>query len=216
LFGGASVSASNIDVSSNLDIDPSVSKELGLELVGTISGAPEAARAIIKNTKTKVLETYKTGQRIADARIEAIEADAVVLEYKGQMRVLGLNSWRSKGTDGRYASSADSGINARPSSNDAVITSKAGYIQKLLSKAVISPYVVDGRVEGLEITGLENLSEGETFGLKNGDIVHSVNGHSLTSKQKAFQILKKARSQDAISVEMSRNNRVNEISWPLR
>ncbi len=86
----------------------------------------------------------------------------------------------------------------------------------MLTKAVIEPYMIDGQVEGLKITGLENIRVAEDLGLKNGDIIRTVNGHRLTSKQKAYQIFKKARSQEAMNIELLRKNETKTLSFSLR
>jgi len=56
----------------------------------------------------------------------------------------------------------------------------------------------------------------EDLGLKNGDIIRTVNGHRLTSKQKAYQIFKKARSQAAMNIELLRDNETKTLSFSLR
>jgi type II secretory pathway component PulC len=97
-----------------------------------------------------------------------------------------------------------------------LISAKSGQVESTLGKAVIVPYVVKGQVEGLKITGLEGISSARDLGLKNGDIVCAVNGQRLTSKQKAFQIFKKARSQTAIDIELLRNGKSERLSLTLR
>jgi type II secretory pathway component PulC len=53
------------------------------------------------------------------------------------------------------------------------------------------------------------------FGLRNGDIVQTVNGQNLNSKQKAFQVLKKARTQSNISLQLLRDGKAKELSFDL-
>ncbi|GAI89781.1 unnamed protein product [marine sediment metagenome] len=93
---------------------------------------------------------------------------------------------------------------------------KLSNIEIMLTKAVIEPYTIDGQVEGLKITGLENMRGAEDLGLKNGDIIRTVNGHRLTGKQKAYQIFKKARSQEAMNIELLRDNETKTLSFSLR
>ena len=89
-------------------------------------------------------------------------------------------------------------------------------VEVILNKAVIEPHVIDGQVEGLRITDLENIEEAKYLGLQNGDIFCTVNGHTLTNKQKAHQIFKKASSQAAISLEILRDNETKKLSFDLR
>ena len=90
-----------------------------------------------------------------------------------------------------------------------------GYVEAVLNNAAIEPYSVDGRVEGLQITGLENINLARDFGLKNKDVIRSVNGHRLTSKQKAFQVFKKAKSQPTMDIELLRDDDTKKLSFSL-
>jgi len=85
-----------------------------------------------------------------------------------------------------------------------------------LKEATIEPHVIDGQVEGLRIANLENIKEAKELGLKNGDVIRAVNGHRLTSKQKAHQIFKKVRSQAVISLELLRDDETKKLSFDLR
>jgi type II secretory pathway component PulC len=79
----------------------------------------------------------------------------------------------------------------------------------------VAPYVINGQQEGLSITGLDDLSMAGYLGFKNGDIIQNVNGQVLTDKQKAFQVLKKARSQSSLSVQLLRNKQKMDLSFEL-
>jgi type II secretory pathway component PulC len=67
----------------------------------------------------------------------------------------------------------------------------------------------------LRITGLDQIPLAEAFGLKNGDIVQAVNGQQLTSKQKAFQILQKAKTQSKVNIRILRDGKSKDLSFNL-
>jgi type II secretion system protein C len=198
----------------------SVSEDLGLALSGTISGNPEVARAIIKDIKTGVLDSYKINQIVGGARIESIEKNSVALVYGGQRMVLKLNIIDSSGNNSATPQTTNEMhkvVKADPSTTKADTNNqtKSGYMEAILNNAVIKPYYSDGQAEGLQITGLENISVAKDIGLKNKDVIRSVNGHLLTNKQKAFQVFKKATSQSAIDIELLRDNKTKKLSFPL-
>jgi len=200
----------------------SAEEELGIALLGTVAGSPEISRAIIKDIKTNELSLYKTGDTVATAHIESIEKDVVVLLHQGQRKILKLGTRESKRQDIDSAQTALSRNAAQavetnpPAKSQSTVGDKLSDIEIMLTKAVIEPYAIDDQVEGLRITGLENISGAEDLGLKNGDIIRTVNGHRLTSKQKAYQIFKKARSQEAMNIELLRDNETKTLSFSLR
>jgi type II secretory pathway component PulC len=89
-------------------------------------------------------------------------------------------------------------------------------VEQLLTQTTLTPYAVDGQVEGIQITGLDKIPLAGVLGLKEGDVIHIVNGQTLTSKQKAFQILKKAKSQETLDIELLRDGQSKTLSFPIR
>ena len=79
----------------------------------------------------------------------------------------------------------------------------------------VAPYIINGQQEGLCITGLDNLSMAGCFGFENGDVIQTINGQLLTNKQKAFQALKKARSQSSLNVQLLRNQHKIDRSFKI-
>jgi type II secretory pathway component PulC len=90
-----------------------------------------------------------------------------------------------------------------------------GYVEDIFRKATVEPCMQDGQARGLRITGLENTPVGELFGLRNGDVIERVNGQDLTNKQKAFQVLQKARTQRTIHIELQRGGKSKSLSFDL-
>ena len=201
-------------------------EELGIALLGTVAGSPEISRAIIKNLETNVLSLYKTGDSVVTGSIESIEKDTVVLLHQGQRKILNLRTREFKRHDAdngqatatlALAKNATQAVETNPAAKShATFADKLRDAAVMLPKAIIEPYAVEGQVEGLRITGLENIKGAEDLGLKNGDVIRAVNGHRVDSKQKAYQIAMKARSQAAMSIELLRDSKIKTFSFSLR
>lgn len=221
IFGTAGQSSAHGDA----DGLPSVARELGIELVGTVCGSPAVSRAIIKNTKTKTLRLYRPGQTVAGATIQSVEFNAVILLHNGRRKALNLEAAETgpSADSSRPAQGKVNPVKAAPylptnrvrRQSAAVAASKIGYIQEILSKAAIEPYSINGIVEGFRITGLEKVPAAKSLGLENGDIIRRVNGQQLSSLQKAFQVFQKAKSQPSISMELSRGGVTKEFTFDL-
>jgi len=197
-------------------------KELGIALLGTVAGSPEISRAIIKDLKTNVLNVYKTGDKVVTASVESIEKDGIVLLHQGQRRKINLRIKESgkQDTDNpevTMAKNATQPVETQPAAkSNPTFADKLRYAATMIPKANMEPYTIDGQVEGLKITGLEDIKGAEDLGLKNGDVIRSVNGQRLDSKQKAYQISRKARSQTAMNIELMRGNTIKAFSFSLR
>jgi len=224
LFGcTASESQTNESVQDDKGAEqaPAAKEKLSVVLLGTVAGSPEISRAIIKDLETNMLNLCRTGDTVATAYVESIEKDAVVLLHQGQRTRLNLGAGESRRHDADSAEPAfaKSGTQARKARRPAkarnAVADRLRDTVVMLPKAVITPYDVDGQVEGLRITGLEEVKHLEELGLRNGDVIRAVNGHRLTSKQKAYQISKKARSQAVVNIELLRDNKIRTLSFRL-
>jgi type II secretion system protein C len=153
------------------------------------------------------------------ATVETVRRGEVVLRYQGRSLVLKQCSGTTA-DKGQKAEAATPKVEsrgqpspvARAASSE---SSRAGYMSEVFRKATIEPYVKNDRTEGLRITGLDKIPLAEAFGFKNGDIVQTVNGQQLTSKQKAFQVLQKARTQSKVNIQILRDGKRKELSFDL-
>lgn len=208
-------------VNNDSDSQDLTTKELGIALLGTVAGSPGISRAIIEDLKTNILSLFKVGDTVGSASIESIEKDTVVLLHEGQRKIVHLGARESRPHE---VNNAESILARNPTqkvervSQDkppTTVAEKLRYAATMLPKAVIVPYAVDGKIEGLRITGLEKIEHLEDIGLRNGDVIRTVNGHSLASKQEAYQISMKARSQENVRIELMRDNKIETFSFHL-
>ncbi len=181
---------------------------------------------MIQDTQNNTTGVYKIGDKVASATVAAIRRDAVILQYQGRPLVLRQQAGQGEGPGrdakggqqnaqgaGRKAedSTALSSVPQDSSSGSA----RAGYMTDLFRTANIEPFVKNNQTEGLKITGLEDLPMAGLLGLQNGDIVQSINGQRLTSKQKAFQVLMKARTQSNVDIQLLRDGKSKNLSFKL-
>ena len=166
---------------------------------------------------------YKTGQSINGAHIEGVEENAVVLLHNGQRKMLMLSRVGGNNNNTWLLSSSvvkktDRGVNPVLPTEDSPgeNPTKIVLIETILNKAAIEPYVVEGQVEGLRITDLDEIPIAKAFGLKEGDVICRVNGHRLINKQQAFQVFKKARSEAAMDLELLSEGQTKELSFNLQ
>jgi len=224
IFGSsASLEANKLmQVDNTAGTTSSGDEELGIALLGTVAGSPEISRAIVKDLKTNVLNIYKTGDTIVSASLESIEKDGIVLLHEGQRKKIDLRIKESGKQETvipeiTMAKNATQQFEDQPASkSNPTFADKLRYAASMIPKADVKPHIIDGQVEGLRVTGLEDIQGAEDLGLKNGDVIRTVNGQRLDSKQKAYQISKKVRSQTAMDIELMRDNKIKGFSFSLR
>jgi type II secretion system protein C len=195
-----------------------ISEKLGIRLIGIVSGNPTVARAIILDTESSITTVHKLGRQVKGATIKGITDDTVTVAYEGHDEVLRLANLSPKAQDQSNSShdTEQAAATTVPVGQADPISERASYVERLLSAAQFSPHVEGDKIDGIQISGLDMIPEAKSFGFQEDDIIRVVNGQTLTSKQKAFQVFKKARSQPAIEIELVRDGKVKELSFKLR
>jgi hypothetical protein len=105
---------------------------------------------------------------------------------------------------------------APPKQGPIKIRTTIGSVETVLKEALIEPYCVNGRIEGLRITGLERVSAAGDLPLKSGDIIRAINGQPLDSKRRALKIFKKARTLPIMMVDLLRDGQTKALLLDLR
>lgn len=199
-----------------------------LRLLATVAGDKEVACAVIENVKTKIQDLYKVGDTIEGTRIERIDRNKIVLINDGQREVLNLYV-TDRISDG-IEKSNEPAIAKKPDVSEAVnvisttereINKKAflarvGGMEAIMKTVKVAPYLEDGQEKGVRITGLEGLSMARFVGFENGDVIQNINGSTVTNRRKAFQILRKARSQSSIDIQLLRGQQEKKLSFGIK
>lgn len=199
-----------------------------LRLLATVAGDEEVACAVIENVKTRIQDLYKTGDIIEGAWVEKIERNRIVL-FNGQQREVLILSVAGK-VPGPVAKSAEPVIAQKPGIAEVVniisptereinkkaFLAKVGGTEAILKTVKVAPYVVNGKENGIRITGLEDSSMARYVGFENGDVIQIINGQTVTNRRKAFQILRKARAQSSLDIQLLRNQKKKRLSFGIR
>jgi type II secretion system protein C len=198
--------------------------QLQLKLLGTMPGERAVALADIQDTQSKLENLYHIGATIQGATIEEIARGRVVLLVNGRREVLEMVVTSPAG-EPPTAESKPATTGSQPtiyphdivrshsprdfSINRQNLLAKVGSMETVLKAVKLEPYVVNGKTEGMRITGLsDDVAAIASFAnIRNGDVLQNVNGQKLTSPQKTFQVLQKARTQPALDLQLLRGDK---------
>ena len=203
-------------------------KELRLCLLGTIAGDADFARAVIKDTTNKSQDLYKIGDVIQEARIERIERNRVLLLRDGRREVLELQV-TSQPASGRAkpGSPKPAAKQIRPEDvietlspsefrvNRKAFMARVGGMQAILKRTKMTPYMVDGKMQGLRVTGIKKVGMARLVGLEEGDVIQALNGQKLNSRHRARQIFKKAPSLRSLHFDLLRGSKKKRLSFRM-
>jgi type II secretion system protein C len=203
-------------------------REGRLRLLATVAGDEEVACAVIENAQTKVQDLYRTGDIVEGTKIEKIDRNKIIL-FDGIQREV-LNLYVAESTLGEEKPLGEESIAQEQDVSEAVdiisptereinkraFLARVGGMEAVLKKVQVEPYKEEGIDKGVRITGLEDISMARFIGFRNGDVIQNINGSVVTNRRKAFQILRKARSQSSLEVQLLRNQEKKKLSFGIK
>ncbi|MCP4614182.1 MAG: hypothetical protein GY845_36315 [Planctomycetes bacterium] len=173
-------------------------------------GALTSSQGPLENPKSDVhaFETLDTMR--ADSAVGSIEGDKLILcleEVPEAMMSPGIEQFfNGNNTTEPYVAQniekkSDTG-KKRAQQELTKIRTKIKCVESVLRKADIESYCINGQRKGLQLNGLDKISEAKALGLKSGDIILTVNGQTLSSKRDAYEIFKKARKKPIMTIDL--------------
>lgn len=207
--------------------------ELGLVLIGSIVSPKSENVALIKERENGSIKAYKKNfVLLKKYKIIAIHATHLILGHlKDTSKQIAVYKDGFSGVQTTKSKSAltETGFKGRYSENgfervDDKITISSDYRQKILEKdlpkilmqASAEPIVRDGSLVGFALDQIEKDSIFEKAGLKNGDIVTSINGISLQDVTVAIKVLRSIKDEPEINFELERNQKSIPVSIQVK
>ena len=186
-----------------------------LIVIGTLTSFP----GLVEKSESDAHDLDVLGTVRADSPAAGFEQDKVVLyleEVRETMTSTGIeqffdgdNTPEPSGDQNTEKKSDKEKKNAQREPTR--VRTKIKCVETVLKKAVIEPYSINGQIEGLRMSGLDEISEAKALLLKSGDIILAVNGHTLSSKKEAYGIFKKARKEPTMIVDLLQGGEAKKV-----
>ncbi|EDM81072.1 general secretion pathway protein C [Plesiocystis pacifica SIR-1] len=206
-----------------------IKSRLPLQLLATMeSDDPTYSMATILHTDTNILAPYSPQDQIrAGVVVQRVERGRVVFLNGRQMEYIELGAGappppppaakptlapETKGKDKKNSREIEGAADAISCDGDFTsCTVDKRFVEKLLSnpaqlarQARIVPAVRDGETKGYKFYGIRPGSLPKLLGMKNGDLLTTVNGNQLKSIDSAMNLYTKLRNASHLSVTIER------------
>lgn len=198
------------------NFDTMEEEDLQLELLGTALSNIKDPIAFIKDLRLGKQGAYRLGSIIRKAKVIKITMGAVVLDVNGKSQILSLS--RRGITWAKIDGVTPAIISV---SQDKIVVSKKGLISEAnnilnnLPKLKIRPYYEANKISGMMVEGIADDSIIAAAGIRNKDIVKTVNNQKIDSYQKALQVFTKAKNQSEISVSLLRGGLIQNLRYHI-
>ena len=195
--------------------------KLQLKLRGVLaSDDPAFARAIIADAKG-MEDAYAVEEALpGNAVLKEIYADRIILQYRGQLETLRLPKDETKGANQRVSrKSPHAGVNTAETGallrqyRNALTTDPQSVMDLVRAEPVRDR--MTGKVKGYRIRPGRDRQMLGRFGLRDGDVVTSINGVSLDNPLKALELMRDVSSMTQVNLDVERNGVPQSFSFQI-
>lgn len=191
-------------------------------LATVVADLPDYSSALISigSGKEGRADGYKIGDDIGgEGKITLIEQKRVCLAsgtcvcIGGDDKKPTAAAPKGEGDDGGVSKLADNKFEI----DQSVIDGAMGSFETLATQVRVTPHKgADGEIDGYRLSAIRKGSLFEKIGIKNGDIVHGVNGSSLTSTEAAMGVYNTLKNEKSFTFDISRRNQRQTMEYSVR
>jgi len=207
-------------VPEKIDVETLKQTKLNLKLWGTVTGSAEAPYAVIEEKGKRKQNLFRVGDVVQNASIKIILREKVVLAVDGKDEVLEMEKVSARTSSKRPLATRGPGapgsapVQTRAKSGERQIALNRGEMEtamqnvnELMRRVRIRPHFSNGKPDGLSFTGIRPNSILRKMGLRNGDVITSVNEQSVENVTDAAGLFQQFSDADGLSLKIKRRGR---------
>lgn len=207
-----------------------VESSLNAGLIGTIVANDKTwSMAIITDQDISETGIYRIdGDLMGEASVLAIQSQRVIINHNGTKEYLELQEKAQPKVSSRFKNSRSRRHSSSSSMEGVQQIGENSYrierseIDKTLSnlnsiamQARIVPSFKNGKSNGFKLFAIRPGSVYSKLGIKNGDVIHKINGYPMNSPEKALEIYQKLKTARSIDIELSRRNNKKNLKYQI-
>lgn len=201
--------------------------DLKLKLLGTVVADPASfsSALISEDNRDGIAQGYGIGDKIMDAEVTAIAKKMVTLRRSdGTIEYLDM--------DGETRKEATASTEEGETSEEEGIE-KLGENKYAVDRALLDKYIgdlesisrmgrallhrgPDGEFDGYRLSAIRRNTLADKLGIRNGDVIHSVNGQNLNSVQGAMNAYNNMLNDSAFSFDVTRRGEKVQLDYEVR
>jgi general secretion pathway protein C len=188
-----------------------------LALIGVFLTEGETPSAIIEDEKKKTQDVFVLGEMVfGEAKLVSVLPDRVEIERFGAREVLAMDETADTATATDFKDGVAMVSDTEYIVQEQELDKNLENLPLLLTQARAVPYFKDGQSVGLRLFAVKPGSLFERIGLKNGDILKSINGNTLGDLSQAIKLFETLKQEKSITVSMERDRTEKEVRYQIR
>jgi len=186
-------------------------KPLHIILRGTVVAREHSAAVLLLDGKLPQKTVFVGEQIQPGVTLFHVDADTVVIEQSGRRQLVSLQSNLLQGATVSADKPTTISSNMADAGGLSVARPRVAGLARLLTQAIFTPHVSDGKQDGLQISHIVIGSPFQKIGLYNGDIIRSVNGQVFNQTEQQLDLLSIMQAPGSIDYEIFRAGKIQHI-----
>jgi len=188
--------------------------QLNIRLMGTVvAGDRSSAVMRLGNGKEKVYFVHEEIQ--AGVMLEEVQVDAVIVDNRGRKEKVLMAKGSLGSAVQSYSPRPEAPVSQHLFTRE-VIQNQLQDLPKLLTGALAVPHQSNGNPDGFLIQSIVSGSLYEMAGLKNGDIIHGVNGKPVITPEQGIALFQALKEASSIDLDITRAGNAQQLHFEIR
>lgn len=196
-----------------------------LLLLGTAVGSFRETFALIQKTSTREERVFRLGDKVYDlGPLVVVRKNSAEIQSGGErIKIMTPDAAGTGQGMPDSAQNAGQGVSlaTQTGSGSYVVDQRAlnaslDNIGQAMTDARLLPSVKDGKVEGFRASEVKPAGIFGMVGIKNGDVILSINDFAVDSPEKAIQSLVSLKGQSRIKLDLIRDGRPVTLNYDIR
>jgi general secretion pathway protein C len=200
------------DKESEVGAFDSENKTTNFDLKGTVASSSSFGYVFIEEHGSNKQKLYRLGDMIGSSKLVKITRNTATLRNGGQDTTIKVKAT----IEGQLLpDSSDKGGSSskKMTMSRKTVSDSLAKLDDIMKQAVFRPFTNKGVQEGFTISNIVPGSLYEKMGLREGDIIISVNNKKIQSASNLLQISNMIQSGNNISINIKRNDREETINY---
>lgn len=199
-----------------------------VKLIGTVAGIDFFSYAIIEDPFQKTNKIFRVDETIAPGvKLLSIQRNRITILRDGKKEDV-----EAGGQDTPFPAQPRPPVHSSPVAisppgisqpspttfivDKSTVEEATQDMNKLLTQARLVPNFTAGVADGFRIFSIVPESLFEKAGLRNGDIIHSINGVEMNDPEKAFQVYQLLKDNDKFAIDLMRAGQKMTLNYEVR
>lgn len=206
--------------------EPPKPTELKLKLWGVAVHTDGTSSCVIEDLTTHKQDFYRINDKVAGtATVKAVEWDRVILDRDGRDEILDLATAQGAPAKPVTAAAPAPAASSNPhiqqvsdtqyNIDRTEVDSALDNMNQLFTQIRAVPHFEGGKSTGFRLFAIRQNSLFDNIGLRNGDIIQSINGTELNDPTRALALVQELRNARQLTVSILRNKEALNLQYNI-